>query len=401
MRYNLLWLLICCGALTAHAQNVVSGTVIDSLTREPIPFASVYFANTTHGTTTDKDGKFTLSGFASGKYDLTVSFIGYYTQQRSLSFQNSVIMLRLSLLENATQLAEIVVSPDTTNRHANLVVFRSYFIGNTRNAQKTKIRNQDELDFDFDDRKRVFTAFSRKPLEIVNEALGYKIFFDLYTFEIDYANSRSIYLGIPRFENISLPVKARWKRERKRAYYGSFTHFIRMLQADSLDDFEVNEFFRKRNPQRPSEEVLKAKINYWRELQTSHTRKITVSGKKTDSLSYYASLRQLPEFVDSLGQKITSTRTLINENGTKITYTGMLWVVYKKEREEDNYAFSSKRAPQARQYSIIHIVEPITLYSNGYYEKIESVFFEGYMGWSEKIAELLPLGYLASGGEND
>jgi hypothetical protein len=53
-----LLLLLCSQARPAAAQLAVSGTVRDSLTRQPLPFASVFLANTTYGTTTDAHGHF-------------------------------------------------------------------------------------------------------------------------------------------------------------------------------------------------------------------------------------------------------------------------------------------------------------------------------------------------------
>ena len=41
-------------------QSTVTGVVLDSLTQEPLPSATVYINGTTQGTTTDADGRFEL-----------------------------------------------------------------------------------------------------------------------------------------------------------------------------------------------------------------------------------------------------------------------------------------------------------------------------------------------------
>ncbi|MEJ7659882.1 MAG: carboxypeptidase-like regulatory domain-containing protein [Hymenobacter sp.] len=42
------------------AQAGLSGTVRDSVTRQPLPFASVFLANTTLGATTNEQGHYVL-----------------------------------------------------------------------------------------------------------------------------------------------------------------------------------------------------------------------------------------------------------------------------------------------------------------------------------------------------
>jgi hypothetical protein len=50
-----------------ESKNQIKGVVTDSLTREPVPYANVYFANTSIGTSTNEKGEYSLSGFADGK----------------------------------------------------------------------------------------------------------------------------------------------------------------------------------------------------------------------------------------------------------------------------------------------------------------------------------------------
>lgn len=396
MKRKTSFLFLCLAVISsAAAQNSVIGRVIDSLSREPVPFANVYFAGTTFGVTTTEDGRFELKGFTSGKYDLTASFVGYYPAQRSLAFENTKHEITLVLLEKATQLDEVVIRPDNRTRPFNLVTFRSTFLGTERNAVLTKIKNEDDIDFDFEDRTRVFTAFSRKPIEVVNDALGYKIIYDLQVFEINYETQMQRYLGTPRFENLNDKIKGRWKRERERAYYGSMIHFVHLLKAGSMaDEFEVYEFFRKLNPNRPSAEVLKEKIKYWGLNQLNENGVIKTKTGPRDSLDYYLSLQRLPELVDSIGRRLTDNiKVLMDTDRNRVNYVGMLYVVYKKEAEEENFALQERRRALGQQTSIIHFMQPVNIYENGYYEDTRSIFFEGYLAWAEKLASLLPLGY--------
>ena len=45
-------------SIPLSAQYVVQGVVTDSLTKEPLPYASVRLKDTTEGTTTGSDGRF-------------------------------------------------------------------------------------------------------------------------------------------------------------------------------------------------------------------------------------------------------------------------------------------------------------------------------------------------------
>src|SRR5689334_6563744 len=65
---------------TLFGQFTVTGKVIDSISTEPLYGASVFCQNTTSGTTTNKQGEFSLS-LKSGGYELIVSFTGYQTKE--------------------------------------------------------------------------------------------------------------------------------------------------------------------------------------------------------------------------------------------------------------------------------------------------------------------------------
>ena len=47
-------------SIPLSAQYILQGVVTDSLTKEPLPYASVRLKDTTEGTTTGSDGRFLL-----------------------------------------------------------------------------------------------------------------------------------------------------------------------------------------------------------------------------------------------------------------------------------------------------------------------------------------------------
>ncbi|MDP2040392.1 carboxypeptidase-like regulatory domain-containing protein, partial [Algoriphagus sp.] len=88
----------------AQAQNVqVTGTVSDE-TGSPLPGVTILLKGTTTGTTTDLDGKYTISGPASGV--LVFSFIGYNPKEESIGNRSQI---NVGLSPDLSDLEEVVV----------------------------------------------------------------------------------------------------------------------------------------------------------------------------------------------------------------------------------------------------------------------------------------------------
>ena len=67
------------------AQGTIKGTIIDSKTKEPVPFANVVAkqdGKQIKGTQTDMDGNFTLKPLNVGQYEIQASCVGYTTYTR-------------------------------------------------------------------------------------------------------------------------------------------------------------------------------------------------------------------------------------------------------------------------------------------------------------------------------
>lgn len=59
----LLFISLCWMSFPLQAQYVVQGVVTDSLTREPLPYTSVYLKGTTEGGMTDDKGQFSFKTY--------------------------------------------------------------------------------------------------------------------------------------------------------------------------------------------------------------------------------------------------------------------------------------------------------------------------------------------------
>lgn len=101
------------GAATVGAQSVViSGSVLDAETREPLAFASVIIEGTAEGATTNEQGNFSIT-LSEKKADLKVvaSFIGYKPETISLTGNQN--RFRILLQPDANSLQEVVVVSGT------------------------------------------------------------------------------------------------------------------------------------------------------------------------------------------------------------------------------------------------------------------------------------------------
>ena len=95
-----------------YAQTQISGTVIDA-TGETIIGATVMEKGTSNGTITDFDGNFTIK--VKDGTTLVFSYIGYESQE--LPAKNG---MKVTMKDNAKELAEVVVTGYTTQRKADL-----------------------------------------------------------------------------------------------------------------------------------------------------------------------------------------------------------------------------------------------------------------------------------------
>ena len=210
--------------------QTVTGTVLDSH-EEPIMGASVYFDGTLYGATTDIDGKFSFDIKSSINAPLVVSYIGY--EKIYLSNINFNRRYKFILQESTETLKEVVVLSNEFSRKQMMTVFKKQFLGTTKAGKKCTIENEEELYFIYDKKELTLKAFADKPLIINNPFLGYKVYFDLNSFDAKFhkysmSNSdiySSIYVGTSRFKETANSEKI--IKNREETFKGSFLEFFR------------------------------------------------------------------------------------------------------------------------------------------------------------------------------
>ena len=124
----------------SHSQMLIHGIVSDNVSKEVLPGVVVYFPELHKGTTSDKEGKFTISNLQKGDFEMIVTLIGY--ENKIINIQTDtvkkpiIIMLKPQIFE--TQ--EVIVSANRFSlQHENAVEIKSVKIANSDNLSSNLI----------------------------------------------------------------------------------------------------------------------------------------------------------------------------------------------------------------------------------------------------------------------
>ncbi len=210
----------------------IYGRVVDAHTGAPLRLVNLFLANTLIGTTTDQGGGYRLGNIPLGSHELVVSMMGYKVQIVPLRFATpSAMELNFRLEPRVVQLPAVQVeAPRAREWEKNIGVFIREFLGQTPNARRCRLTNPEYVDIVYDKTSGVMTASANEPLEIVNQALGYRIKTVLLQFR--FGHGRCEYVVKPMFEELPAQNEAErkeWNRRRLETYRGSFRHFYQAL----------------------------------------------------------------------------------------------------------------------------------------------------------------------------
>jgi hypothetical protein len=227
--------------------NTLSGKLIDAVTSEPLPGASVYLSGTTIGTTTDKNGIYQIQKIPSGRYQLVISMIGYNPIVQGINFSdNSNIKKDFSLEPKPIVMNTIQISEEHTSEWKdNLEIFKKYFLGQTDLSDECTIENKNEIVLTKDSND-VLHATCPAPIVVINRALGYNIECVLNQFYKDMKNNDLRILYVSKFTNLQHGNESglkRWNEIRKEEYESSLRRFLQTLirDKDTGDNYIVNE----------------------------------------------------------------------------------------------------------------------------------------------------------------
>jgi len=104
-------------AISAFSQTIVSGTITDAKTKQPMPFVTVSFAGSTQGISTDNQGKFRLA--SNDNYtQVQISFIGYKTILKTIG-PGKAQVTNAALAEDSRLLGEVVIKSGKKTKYRN------------------------------------------------------------------------------------------------------------------------------------------------------------------------------------------------------------------------------------------------------------------------------------------
>jgi hypothetical protein len=331
----------------------VDGKVTDTA-GQPLAGASVFCQNTTIGTLSKNDGGFHLR-LTSGGYDLIVSFTGYQTESVRIGKdhkESDTLRITLKAEDKSLEQAVVTGSAEVADGWAKYgQFFLDNFIGTTPNAAQCVLENKEALKFYFYKKRNKLRIKATADLLLTNNALGYKIKYQLDSFIYEYNNNVGTYTGYPLFEEMQGTQEQMdsWKQNRLYSYAGSRLHFVRSWYDSTLDD----EGFVLEMPD---------------SNDNSKMRRIT----------------------NPYDPKIYT----VDSGDVEISIQGRLRVSYTNELPDKKYLQEHKfPLNTAVQISAIDIVNGFVIEENGYFYEQSDITNMGYWAW-KKVAELLPLDYL-------
>ena len=329
------------------------GKVLDSATHQPLAGASVFCQNTTLGAVTNSEGVFALR-LPGGGYNLVVSYTGYDTRQEQITSANATgLTIALKTTDNSLSEVTVAGSSEVADGFAKYgQFFIRNFIGATPDAEQCIIQNPQALQFFYSKKRNRLKVKGKEDLIIMNNALGYKIKYQLDSFSYEYGINASTYGGSPFYELLSgtEAQEKKWKQNRLAAYKGSRLHFIRSWYDSTLQEegFSI-------------EQVDPAK-------KTTGARLII---NPYDSAHYTAA-----------------------DNGeVEINWPGTWQIRYANELPDKNFLVQYKLPLNLRsQLTILTIADAFVIEPNGYFYDQSDIINSGYWSW-EKVAMALPYDY--------
>ncbi|GAB3705018.1 hypothetical protein GCM10027592_36990 [Spirosoma flavus] len=199
-----------------------------------MPFANVYVNGTTRGALTDENGYYTLAGVPLGTVEIAASFVGYQPAKNTYRIDNATPLkanFRLKPSEQTLNAVTVRGNPKRWERH--LRQFKRELFGEPFGGQCLLV-NSEVLNFK--EEKEHLYATATEPLVIDNQALGYRLIYDLQHF--DASLGKVYYAGNARFEELKPENERqanRFRRNRLVAYKGSIRHLMASLVDNTFE----------------------------------------------------------------------------------------------------------------------------------------------------------------------
>ncbi len=356
------------------AQGSLKGRVVNADDGKLLPFANVFLANTTKGTTTSDQGEFTLTQIPAGTQELVISYVGFQTQTLNLEPDQMKQTLEIRLKPNPNQLAEIKIKSKRDKYwNQRYELFTSLFLGTTPHSKHCKILNPEAIWITEDSTKTWLTVGSREPLLIENPALGYRIKYQMEGFAYHQKQGYLSYIGYPVYEEMT-PKRSSdpddWRKNRALAYYGSLTHFMRTLHQDKLE----SEGYR---------------IQQMIELNSSPVNALLWQKESLNNplLTGFPQYKVIPERRPRSSVIISRVS---NEKQSILSFRGGLQIRYADPRERGSGEGAKSKKEEVSVIELLN--QMVTIQPNGQFHPVMGILVSGAFSL-KKIADSLPFDY--------
>ncbi|MBA4317539.1 MAG: hypothetical protein C0412_03980 [Flavobacterium sp.] len=221
----------------AKGNLIVTGRVLDQDTGNPLEAVSIYFAQTTIGTTADKKGQFSLEVTKPGNYEMVVSMVGYELQKISMFIQKGKnYEYQIKLVPKTLELETVeIIGDNQIEWKRNMEIFKRRLLGEIASANDCTIQNLEFVNFKRD--AGIITAVCPKPIIITSPYLGYEITAEISSFYYNRGSNMLEYSFLPRYKELTpsdQEQKDKWETNRARIYFGSPEHFLWALKNEKL-----------------------------------------------------------------------------------------------------------------------------------------------------------------------
>ncbi|HEY0262063.1 MAG TPA: DUF5686 family protein, partial [Chitinophagales bacterium] len=146
-----LFLLLAVAHISFAQTTEVRGKVVDGKTKEPLPFANVFFKGTIAGTTTDEGGFYLLSTVEKKADSIIISYLGYPTKTVKVKRGTSQ-ELNVELGSENIQLKEVLVK---SGKHKRYIDTAANFVFHKVVAHKNKNREQNIESYQFEEYQKL------------------------------------------------------------------------------------------------------------------------------------------------------------------------------------------------------------------------------------------------------
>jgi len=261
--------------------QTIEGSIVDAKSGEPVMNATVYLDGTSVGTVSDIDGKFSFAKPEEINADLIISIISY--EKKRINDPVNTNLNPIRLVKKTNVLDEVVLQLDPWSRKKKERYFKEQFLGSVPEASKCDIVNLDKVRLRFNPSTELLTAVCDEPIVILNKHLGYKIYYDLSDFEIQFVSYQkqtedltrrnvkselaygmkgTFFLGSSYFQELEgeKPSLKRRIKRREKAYLLSDLRFYRSLANNKLQE-EGYTLYRHRKRVPISDNLRVNKIN--------------------------------------------------------------------------------------------------------------------------------------------